>query len=314
MNDKIVVIAGPNASGKSALAVRIAKRWNGEVISADSRQVYRGLDIGTGKVPKDTHSPYRPRQAAYACQNVPHHLIDVASPRRTFTVARYRKMARAALKNILRRGKLPIIAGGTGLYIDALLGNVSFPEVPPDQKLRKQFEKKSTEKLFLALKEFDLRRANTIDRHNRRRLIRALEIVRTTGKPVPRLRRDSSPDDVLKIGIRLPDDILRTRIRTRLLARFKQGMIAEVKRLHERERVSWARLDALGLEYRWISRHLRGLLSKESMIEKLETEIWHYAKRQMTWFKRDRHIFWVGTPAEAERVVENFMKRARRAH
>ncbi|MDP2967519.1 MAG: tRNA (adenosine(37)-N6)-dimethylallyltransferase MiaA, partial [bacterium] len=170
---KLIVILGPTASGKSELAVRLAKKFNGEVISADSRQVYKGMDIGTGKITKKE------------MQNIPHHLLNVTSPKRRFTVAQYRKLALKAIDKIFKKGKIPILCGGTGFYIQAVVDGIVIPEVKPDWRLRSNLEQLSTEELFNRLKKLDPKRAKTIDKKNRRRLIRALEIVIKTKKPVP---------------------------------------------------------------------------------------------------------------------------------
>lgn len=275
-----MVILGPNASGKSDLAVRLAKKLNGEVVSADSRQVYRGLDIGSGKITKKEMLGVR------------HHLLDVASPRTVFTAARYRTLARRAVQDILRRGKLPIVAGGTGLYIDTFLHDIPLPEVAPNAKLRAQLEKLSAAKLHARLKKLDPRRAKNIDKNNKRRLVRALEIVMHSGKPVPKLSKKKSAYHALKIGIHLPAEELKSRISARLKKRLKEGLLGEVRRLHE-EGLSWKRLDDLGLEYRYVSRHLRGMISREEMIETIERESWKYARRQMTWWRKDKEIKWV---------------------
>jgi len=287
---KIVVIAGPTAVGKSALAVLLARCFNGEVISADSRQVYKGLDIGSGKITKKE------------MKGVAHHLLNVIHPQKQFTVAEFKNLAQENIDGIRTRGKLPIVVGGTGLYIDALLGEVLIPEVPPNQELRKQLEKKSTETLFVMLREIDPRRAQTIDRHNPRRLIRAIEIARTLGKvsPKPQTTNYSLPA-ALRIGLSLPAEDLKRRISIRLFARISRGMVSEVERLHQ-QGLSWKRLYELGLEYRYVSRYLRGLMTKDEMNEKLKTEIWHYAKRQMTWWKRDKRIKWF-LPTEKTKIV-----------
>ena len=297
---KLLVVLGPTASGKSALAVRLAKKFDGEIISADSRQVYKGMDIGTGKITKRE------------MRNVPHHLLDVASPKQKFTVTRYQKLADKVIRDILRRGKLPIICGGTGLYIDALLYGWKLPEVKPNWKLRGELEKKSTDELFNQLKELDPKRAAEIDRHNRRRLVRALEITLMTGQSshshiLENVRM--SEYDVLKIGIKLPDEELKRRIKKRLLARIKQGMLREVRNLRV-QGLSWKRLDGFGLEYRWVSKYLQDEISKEGMLEKLNVEIWHYAKRQMTWFKRDKNIKWISKVAEADPIKNKDTLRA----
>jgi len=290
---KIVVIVGPTASGKSALGVLLAKKFGGEIVSADSRQVYRGMNIGTGKVTKKEMA------------GIPHWLIDVASPKRTFTVAEYLKLAQRAISDIHQRGKLPILVGGTGFYIDALIKGLSIPPVPPNPKLRSRLERKSIAELFHLLKKKDPRRAKTIDPKNKRRIVRALEIVYAIGK-VPPL--ESAPKyDALFIGIRKPPERLRRLIRERLLKRVKLGMIAEVKRLHDKRKISWKRLENFGLEYRYIAFYLQGKLSREETLRQLELAIWHYAKRQITWFKKNKKIRWIKNENEALELAKNFL-------
>ena len=288
---KIMVIVGPTASGKSDLAIRLAQKFSGEIISADSRQVYRGLNIGTGKVSKKEQ------------RLVPHHLLDVANPKQTFSVAQYQKLAHKAIKDILNRGKLPIIVGGTGQYIDTVVYDMALPEVPPDYKLRAKLEKQTPEQLFKRLQKLDPERAKNIDRQNPRRLIRALEIIVTTGKPVGTIKL-KSPYDVLWLGLN-PKDVEK-RITTRLAKRFKQGMISEVKKLRANG-VSWQRLHDLGLEYRWVGEFLQNNISKSEMLQSLEQAIRQYSKRQMTWFKRNHHIHWLKNPAEATRLCRAFL-------
>lgn len=277
---QVLVILGPTASGKSAVAVVLAKKYNGEVISADSRQVYRGLDIGSGKVTK--------REMA----GVPHHLLDVASPRRVFTIAQYQKLAQKKVREIIRRGKLPIICGGTGFYIQAIVDGIALPEVKPNLTLRKKLEQKSAPELFKTLQKLDPARAKNIDANNPRRLIRAIEIATALGR-VPVLQKQTENEyDFIQIGIKTDPTELRERLRRRLAKRLKHGLIEEVKKLKE-SGLSWARLDALGLEYRYVSRYLRGEMRRDEMVQKLETEIWHYAKRQQTWWKGDDRIQWL---------------------
>lgn len=284
---KLIAVVGPTASGKSDLAVKIAKKIGGEIISADSRQVYRGLDIGTGKI------------TTREMRTIPHHLLDVASPKHAFTVAQYKKLTDRAITDIAKRGKIPILCGGTGFYIQAVVDNISLPDVAPDKKLRATLAKKSTSDLFAILKTLDPRRAKEIDAKNPHRLIRAIEIARALGR-VPLNKKTSSPYETLFIGIALPDKELRHRIRARLGARMRQGMLAEAKRLH-RQGLSWRRMEELGLEYRYLARHLQGNLTKETMLAELETAIWHYAKRQKTWFKRDTRINWF-SPAQTKKI------------
>jgi len=347
---KLIVILGPTASGKSELAVRIAKKFDGEVVSADSRQVYKHLDIGSAKVPKDgitntsrivsrkisnkNHSrkfekAIRDRFGIYTHQGIPHHLIDVASPKRTFTVARYQKLGHKAIRDIVRREKLPIIAGGTGLYIDSLLYGTPFPEVKPDAAFRKNIEKKTAAELFRELKKRDPTRAKTIDPKNKRRLIRALEIIHATGSPVPSQARKEhsgilppsrnategrgknvgmSRGGILMIGIAVPREVLKTRIEKRFTDRLHKGLIEEVKNLHENIGLSWQRLDDFGLEYRFISRYLRDMITREEMEERIVSESMQYAKRQLTWWKRDKDINWTTNNREAVQLAKNFLR------
>ena len=309
--DKLVAIVGPTASGKSELAVRLAKKFNGEVISADSRQVYRGLDIGSGKVLCDKKArKQESKKADYFYKGIRHHLLDAASPKRKFTVVRYQRLARKALRDILKRGLLPIIAGGTGFYVDTLLSGQMFPDVSPQPNLRRRFGKESTEDLYHQLVLLDPDRASNIDSKNRARLVRALEIVITSGKAVPAVTNIWKSDfQILKIGLRVERDELQERIGKRLRERLKEGMIEEVRDLHEKEGVSWKRLDELGLEYRYVSRYLREQLSHDEMVRELEREINRYAKRQMTWFRRDKSTKWIDFTdyKKAESLMKSFM-------
>ena len=283
MKPKILVIVGPTASGKSALAIKLAKALavESEIVSADSRQVYRDLDIGSGKVTK--------REMA----GIPHHMLDIANPKRIFSVSQYQKLAYKAIDSIIARGKLPIIVGGTGLYVDAITKNQIFPSVSPNPKLRKELEKLETKKLFQILGKLDSERARTIDRHNPRRLIRAIEIAKAIGKlPPPPVIHDRRKYVVTTTGIKVPPPDLRAKIHERLVKRMKAGMMTEIKNLHTGD-LSWKRLEQLGLEYRYGALYLQGKLGRQEMLIKLESKINHYAKRQMTWFKRDKSIAWI---------------------
>ena len=275
---KIIAVLGKTATGKSDLAVLLAQKWGGEVISADSRQIYRGLDLGSGKITKKE------------MRGIPHHLLDVTSPKKQFSVSEYKNLADKAIGEIISRGKLPIICGGTGLYIDAVLKNIVVPEVPPNKKLRKVLEKKTISQLFTILKKLDSRRAKEIDANNPRRLIRAIEIATALGK-VPHLEAKPPSWDVLKIGLDLSDEILKKKVHIRLLSRIKKGMVAEVKNLHKNG-VAWKRLESLGLEYKYLALYLQNKITKNEMLLCIEKDTWQYAKRQATWFKRDKEIKW----------------------
>lgn len=278
----VLVIVGPTASGKTSLSIRLAKERGGEIISADSRQVYKGLDIGTGKVTKRE------------MQGVRHHLLDVCSPKKVFTAHEFVQLGRKAIADIHTRGKLPIICGGTGFYIDALIGRIDLAHTERDEKLREMLSGKSAPELFSMLTRKDPVRAAQMDtpseRNNKVRLIRALEIaasrqLSTPDGPAPNLRYSVKlAYEVEWVYVDRPDDELKQRIHDRLSARMRAGMVAEVRRLHEKG-LSWKRMEALGLEYRYLSRYLRGLLSKDEMLMQLEREIWHYAKRQRTWWR-----------------------------
>lgn len=275
---KVLVILGTTASGKTSLGVRLAASLDGEIVSADSRQVYKGMDIGTGKDLKE----YRVGR-----KKIRAHLLDVVSPQESFDLAKYQKLAFQAIEGIISRGKLPIIVGGSGLYLQALVDNYQLPTAVPDIKKREALEKLPVAELFARLEkakpEFAAR-LNNSDRNNARRLARYLEIMEQGGfgSAGPR----TSSYDFLLLGLVWPDDILKTRIEKRLLERLeKENMVGEVKRLNE-EGVPWERLLSFGLEYRFVSQHLLEKLGYEEMVRKLSTAIYRFAKRQKTWFRR----------------------------
>lgn len=283
----ILVILGPTASGKSDLAVKIALKTpqGAEIISADSRQVYKGLDIGTGKITKKEMG------------GIPHHLLDVASPRtisgqhdRQFTVDRFRKMAEEKITDILSRGKLPVLCGGTGFYIQSIVDGVVLPDVKADKKLRSKLSTKTAPQLFALLKKQDPARAKNIDPQNRVRLIRAIEIAQALGK-VPKIK-NSPRYRAVQIGIKPTDKTLHARIHDRLIKRMQQGMVTEARQLH-RDGLSWKAMESLGLEYRYLALFLQKKIQKTEMLHDLEVAIRQYAKRQMKWFQRDTRIKWL---------------------
>lgn len=295
MNNKLIVILGPTASGKSKLAIKLARFFHGEIISADSRQVYKGMNIGTGKVtPKEM-------------RGVPHHLLDLVSPKTRFTVADYQKLALKKIKEIFQRKNLPIIVGGTGFYIQAITDGIVIPAIKPNWPLRKKLEKKSVVELYKMLKKLDPQRAKTIEKKNPRRLIRALEIVLTTKKPVPQLIKTPLPYQVLFLGLKKSKQELKRLIHQRLIKRLKSGMIDEVKKL-KKSGLSWKRLEEFGLEYKWLAFYLQNKISYQEMIRKLQHAIEQFAKRQMTWFRRNQKIKWLKNYQEAKKLVTDFLK------
>ena len=310
-NPKIVVIVGPTASGKSDLAIKIAQKFNGEIISADSRQVYRGMDVGTGKVPRDRFKIYDSRfKNKYYSKGIRHHLIDIANPKKQFTADDFKKLGQKAIKEILADNKIPIIIGGAGFYIDVLLDRMPISEVQPNKKLRIKLEKKSEEQLYSKLLSMDYERAQEIDPKNKRRLIRALEIILTSGKLVSSFKFQVSRFNILWLGLR-PNN-LEQRIKQRLNKRLRDGLVKEIKNLRN-QGVSWKRLDELGLEYRWVSRYLKhskfqiqdSKFKDSDEYQNLLRDIIKYSKRQMTWFKRNPEIKWLSADTRSDLVSVN---------
>lgn len=291
---KIIVVLGPTASGKSDLAVEIALKFNGEVVSADSRQVYTGLDIGTGKITMEE------------MHGIPHHLLDIADPREQYSVSHFKRDAEKAIEGILLRGKLPILCGGTGLYIQAIVDNVLAPEIVPDEALRTKLSVKTPDELFTMLQKLDPKRAEAIDAKNPRRLVRAIEIVRRLGS-VPNLPNRPPKYQALQIGLCAESKTLRERIETRLKKRLDEGMTEEAIRLRK-DGLTFKRMDELGLEYRYLAKYLQGEITREDMEKELAVKIGQYAKRQMTWFKRDKRIRWftLGEKPKIFSAIEDF--------
>ena len=282
MQGKLIVIAGTNASGKSGLGVQLASMYGGEVVSADSRQVFRGLDMGSGKItPQET-------------LGVPHHLIDVCEPGDFFSMADFQRLAYAAIDDILARGKVPFLVGGTGLYVDAVADGYELSDRAPDLKLREHLETFDTPALYEMLNE---RLPDTqIDPKNRNRVMRAIERIEADdyhpGRRNPRYR-------TLKLGVTWDRETLKARIDERLERRLQQGMVQEVQGLLDRG-VSTEFLMKLGLEYRYLTRYLQGELTYDQMVEELGNAIKKFAKRQMTWFRREENLHWLDMAADPE--------------
>jgi tRNA dimethylallyltransferase len=307
--DKILVILGPTSSGKSDIAIKLAKKFDGEIISADSRQIYRGMDIGTGKVPKSkVQGKIKNYKNIYFSSGIPHHMIDIISPRTDYNVTKFKHQAEKIIEDILHREKLPIICGGTGFWIQAIVDDVNFPEVKPDWKMREKLEKHSAVKLFTMLKKLDPDRAKSIDQKNKVRLIRAIEICKTIGK-VPNVIHDLrfKKYEFLQLGIRLLKEKLYSNIEKRVEKRFRQGMIDEVKSLHDKNKLSWKKIQSFGLAYFWIPLYFQNKITHDELTEKVMNAEKKYAKRQITWFKRDKRIKWLKNFKDIKKETEKFL-------
>ncbi|HUW62628.1 MAG TPA: tRNA (adenosine(37)-N6)-dimethylallyltransferase MiaA [Candidatus Bathyarchaeia archaeon] len=294
----LVVVLGPTASGKTRLGVGVALEWGGEVVSADSRQVYRGLDLGSGK----DLDAYNVDGVA-----VPYHLIDIADLDHEFSVFDYQKRFYETFESLEARAVLPVVVGGTGLYLDAVLRKYRMVEVPENPELRAELEAESDEALARRLLSLKGRLHNTTDLASRDRIVRAIEIAEYSASHDPQPSPDIRP---LILGTQWDRSILRQRIRARLAERIDRGLIEEVEGLHARG-VTWERLEQLGLEYRFIAEYIEGKIrNKNDLIQKLATAIGHFAKRQDTWFRRmERNgfkIHWLPRAdfAKAAAVVE----------
>lgn len=319
---KIIVIVGPTASGKSALAIKIARKFNGEIVSADSRQIYRGMDIGTAKPPKKE------------MRAIPHHLIDIKNPNQNYTVAEYKRDAIKAINKILKKKKIPILVGGTGLYIKAIIDNLNIPEVAPNFKLRKKLEKEiekyGLKYLFEKLVKLDPEAAYIVDPNNSRRIIRALEIAIKTKKPFSSWRKASAPlFDFLEIGIQWPKNILENRINKRVDLMISEGLVEEVKNLIKKYPTSLNKgeglnsFDAIGYreiiefiknkkcQYKTdrLNTHIFKKASLKEIKKIIKKNTRNYAKRQMTWFRKDEKIQWIKRTREAEKLIVNFLKK-----
>lgn len=278
----VYVVCGPTATGKSDHAVELALKVGGEVISADSRQVYRGMDLGTGKITTEE------------MKGVPHHLLDIKDPNEDFSVEEFQRLAFEKIEEIIERGKTPIICGGTGFYIQSITDNIIFQDIPKNESLRAELEEKSVLELKEILATIPQEEGVKVDTENKRRLIRAIEIGKHLGK-IACVQKGPQKYDFEFVYLDFPDEILKERIEKRLEKRLEAGMVDEVKKLHA-SGVSWKRLENFGLEYKYIAEFLQEKISENEMIETLKTKIWQYAKRQRTWFRRDKRIPWYNIP------------------
>ncbi|NQV12969.1 MAG: tRNA (adenosine(37)-N6)-dimethylallyltransferase MiaA [Parcubacteria group bacterium] len=287
---QLIVILGPTASGKTGLSLSLAQNFNGQIISADSRQIYRGMDIGTDKT---TDS------------DIPHHLIDIANPDEEFTLSDYQQAAFKIIES--EPTKLNFLVGGTGLYISAIVDNLQIPAVKPDEKLRSKLQKMSSKKLLAELKKLDPVSAQKIDPQNKRRLIRAIEVCQVTGQPFSEQTTKGEPRvEALQIGLDVPREKLYTRINQRVDEMITAGLVDEVKNLlakgYSKDLPAFS-----GIGYKEIISYLEKEISLDEATELIKRNTRRYAKKQLTWFRRDKNIRWVKNYQEAEKLVENFL-------
>ncbi len=298
MKPKVVVIVGPTASGKTAVSIELAKKINGEIISADSMQIYKYMDIGTAKPTLEE------------MQGIKHYMLDVVMPNETFNVAKYKSMAESAIEEILKKGKVPIIVGGTGLYINTLVDGIEFADVPGDEEYRNELIEKGYREgamsIYKELEKVDSESAKKIDPNNIRRVARALEIYKVTGKTKTQLDIESRKEvkyDYRLFGMEWDRETLYNRIDLRVDKMIEAGLIDEVRNVTEKFKISNTAVQGLG--YKEVIEYLKGNISYEEMIEKLKLETRHYAKRQLTWFRRDKRIKWIKPDENATCVIIN---------
>mgnify|MGYP001593690091 CR=1 FL=1 len=295
---KIIVIVGPTASGKTDLAIKLAQKFNGEIISADSRQIYKEMDIGTAKPDYEE------------TRKIKHHLIDIKNPDEDYTVAEYKKDAIAAIEKIIKRGKVPVLAGGTGLYVKAVTDNLEIPSVKPNpalrRKLENKIEKNGLESVYRELLELDPEAAYIVDGKNPRRVIRALEIAISTKKPFSAQRKKGKQlFDALKIGMKISDTELQKRIDKRADEMIKNGLLEEVKKLVKKYGERQVAFDAIG--YKEMIAFLKKEISLAEAIDSIKKNTRSFAKRQMTWFRKDKEIKWVKDRDEALQLAKKFL-------
>ena len=290
MSNKLIVILGPTASGKTDLAIKLAKKFNGQIISADSRQIYKEMDIGTNK-PK----------------NYPHYLIDIVRPNQDFNVSLYKKKAIKQIKQV-QKEHLPFLVGGTGLYISSIANNIDFPKVPPNKQLRRRLEKQTTEQLLRTYQKLDPQGSKLIEKGNRRRLIRAIEVCKTTKQPFWKQRKTNRPlFDILKIGIKTSKQKLEQGIIKRTEKMFKQGLEKEVKTLTKKYDKDLPSMRTIGYQ-EWLPYMDDPAKNQEKIKQDIITHTLQFAKRQMTWFKTDKTINWITDYKQAEKLIKDFLK------
>ncbi len=302
---KLIVILGVTSSGKTDLAIKLAQKFKGEVVSADSRQVYKEFDIGTSKPPG--HWMNLGGQRTYVVNGIPHHLVDMVDPKEDFTLADYKSLAIEKINEIINKGRVPFLVGGTALYLKAVCENWDIPKVKPNLALRGRLERKNAADLFNELQKKDPEAAVVTGSKNKRRIIRALEVIQATGQKFSEQRKKGRPlFSALKIGRQIAADQFKKVVAQRTDSMFKTGLAAEVKKLHER--YSWSLIPMQSIDYQEFKDYFE---RKKTLAETIDIVNKHHldlARRQMTWFKKDKTIHWIQTDTEAVELVQNFLK------
>ncbi|MBU1083090.1 tRNA (adenosine(37)-N6)-dimethylallyltransferase MiaA [Patescibacteria group bacterium] len=295
---KVIVIVGPTSSGKTELSLKLAKKFNGVIISADSRQIYKEMDIATAKTTRDQQ------------QGIPHYMIDIIQPNEEFSLMFYQntvynllnKITKSNLRN--KQATIPFIVGGTGLYVQAIVEGYKIPHAEPNQQLREKLNNLSLEKLIIKLKKFDPK--TTVDLKNKRRVIRAIEILSTLGS-TSKIKRQAPAFDFLQIGIKLPRETLYQRIEKKVEEMYKHGLVKETKKLLSAGYdFSEPAFSALG--YKHIRDYIKNKITLKAALELMKKDTKHFAKRQLTWFKKNKKIHWIESYPEAESLIQNFLK------
>jgi len=275
------------------MGVALAKKFNGEIVSSDSRQVYAHADIGTGKITEKEMS------------GIPHYCIGFIHPKTQSSLPLWKNAATAAITDIHKRKKLPLLVGGTAFYVYAIADGLDFPEVPPNLKLRKELDNKTLPELLIMLEGLDARRIETIQEKNKRRIIRAIEIVKETGSIIPALA-GKAPYESLILGIERTPEEIKKAINRQQEERLQSGILDEINSLHKKG-LTWKRIAELGLDYRYLVDVARKKVSIEEASGKLATALWRFTKQQMNWWKRDDRVVWVRNVEEAEKIVKKFL-------